>query len=54
MILVFFEDVAGTTKDLGAEDKVKCCSLSEACIDIIRRAHLVDTVAALLSKYSGN
>jgi aryl-alcohol dehydrogenase-like predicted oxidoreductase len=46
------EDVAGTVKALIAEGKVKHFGLSEAGAEIIRRAHLVQPVAALQSEYS--
>ncbi len=46
------EDVAGTVKDLVAEGKVKHFGLSEAGVDILRRAHAVQPVAALQSEYS--
>ena len=46
------EDVAGTVKDLIADGKVKHFGLSEAGVDIIRRAHAVQPVAALQSEYS--
>jgi len=46
------EDVAGTVKDLIAEGKVKHFGLSEAGVDAIRRAHVVQPVAALQSEYS--
>src|SRR6201987_5109723 len=46
------EDVAGTVKDLIAEGKVKHFGLSEAGVDIIRRAHAVQPVTALQSEYS--
>jgi aryl-alcohol dehydrogenase-like predicted oxidoreductase len=46
------EDVAGTVKDLIREGKVKHFGLSEAGVDIIRRAHAVQPVAALQSEYS--
>ncbi|GIJ03968.1 aldo/keto reductase [Spirilliplanes yamanashiensis] len=46
------EDVAGTVRDLIAEGKVKHFGLSEAGVDIIRRAHAVQPVAALQSEYS--
>jgi aryl-alcohol dehydrogenase-like predicted oxidoreductase len=46
------EDVAGTVKDLIAEGKVKYFGLSEAGVQSIRRAHAVQTVAALQSEYS--
>lgn len=46
------EDVAGTVKDLVREGKVKHFGLSEAGADSIRRAHVVQAVAALQSEYS--
>lgn len=46
------EDVAGTVKDLIAEGKVKHFGLSEAGVQTIRRAHAVQSVAALQSEYS--
>ena len=46
------EDVAGAVKDLIREGKVKHFGLSEAGIDIIRRAHAVQPVTALQSEYS--
>ena len=46
------EDVAGTIKDLITEGKVKHFGLSEAGVDIIRRAHAVQPVTALQSEYS--
>jgi aryl-alcohol dehydrogenase-like predicted oxidoreductase len=46
------EDVAGAVKDLIQEGKVKHFGLSEAGIDIIRRAHSVQPVTALQSEYS--
>jgi aryl-alcohol dehydrogenase-like predicted oxidoreductase len=46
------EDVAGTVKDLVREGKVKHFGLSEAGVEIIRRAHAVQPVAALQSEYS--
>lgn len=46
------EDVAGTVKDLIAQGKVKHFGLSEAGVDSIRRAHSVQSVAALQSEYS--
>lgn len=46
------EDVAGTVGDLIAEGKVKYFGLSEAGVEIIRRAHAVQPVAALQSEYS--
>jgi aryl-alcohol dehydrogenase-like predicted oxidoreductase len=46
------EDVAGAVKELIQEGKVKHFGLSEAGVDIIRRAHAVQPVAALQSEYS--
>ena len=46
------EDVAGTVRDLIREGKVKHFGLSEAGVDTIRRAHVVQPVAALQSEYS--
>jgi len=46
------EDVAGAVKDLIKEGKVKHFGLSEAGLETIRRAHLVQPVAALQSEYS--
>jgi aryl-alcohol dehydrogenase-like predicted oxidoreductase len=46
------EDVAGTVKDLIREGKVRHFGLSEAGAQTIRRAHAVQTVAALQSEYS--
>ena len=46
------EDVAGTVRDLIQEGKVKHFGLSEAGVDIIRRAHAVQPVTALQSEYS--
>jgi aryl-alcohol dehydrogenase-like predicted oxidoreductase len=46
------EDVAGTVKDLIAAGKVSHFGLSEAGVDVIRRAHAVQPVAALQSEYS--
>ena len=46
------EDVAGTVRDLIAEGKVKYFGLSEAGVKTIRRAHVVQPVAALKSEYS--
>ncbi|MHC5609997.1 MAG: aldo/keto reductase [Nostoc sp.] len=46
------EDVAGAVKDLIQEGKVKHFGLSEAGVDIIRRAHAVQPVTALQSEYS--
>jgi aryl-alcohol dehydrogenase-like predicted oxidoreductase len=46
------EDVAGAVKDLIAAGKVKHLGLSEAGTQTIRRAHVVQPVAALQSEYS--
>lgn len=46
------EDVAGTVKDLIKEGKVKHFGLSEAGVEMIRRAHAVQPVTALQSEYS--
>jgi aryl-alcohol dehydrogenase-like predicted oxidoreductase len=46
------EDVAGTVKELIKEGKVKHFGLSEAGVQIIRRAHAVQPVTALQSEYS--
>lgn len=46
------EDVAGTVKDLIAEGKVKHFGLSEAGVQSIQKAHVVQPVAALQSEYS--
>jgi aryl-alcohol dehydrogenase-like predicted oxidoreductase len=46
------EDVAGSVKDLIQEGKVRHFGLSEAGVQIIRRAHAVQPVAALQSEYS--
>jgi len=46
------EDVAGTVKDLIKEGKVKHFGLSEAGVDAISRAHVVQPVTALQSEYS--
>ncbi len=46
------EEVAGTIKELIQEGKVKHFGLSEAGIETIRRAHIVQPVAALQSEYS--
>tara|TARA_R110002167_G_scaffold19718_7_gene72573 strand:+ start:317 stop:1306 length:990 start_codon:yes stop_codon:yes gene_type:complete len=46
------EEVAGTAKELIAEGKVKHFGLSEAGVEVIRRAHAVQPVAALQSEYS--
>ncbi|MGA7415187.1 MAG: aldo/keto reductase [Bryobacteraceae bacterium] len=46
------EDVAGAVKDLIQEGKVRHFGLSEAGVQIIRRAHAVQPVTALQSEYS--
>ena len=46
------EDVAGAVKELIQEGKVRHFGLSEAGVQIIRRAHAVQPVAALQSEYS--
>ena len=46
------EDVAGAVKDLIQAGKVKHFGLSESPADAIRRAHAVQSVAALQSEYS--
>ncbi|RQO29657.1 aldo/keto reductase [Taibaiella sp. KBW10] len=46
------EEVAGTVSDLIQEGKVKYFGLSEADAQTIRKAHAVQTVAALQSEYS--
>lgn len=46
------EDVAGTVKELIQEGKVRHFGLSEAGVQVIRRAHNVQPVAALQSEYS--
>jgi aryl-alcohol dehydrogenase-like predicted oxidoreductase len=46
------EDVAGAVKDLIQQGKVKHFGLSEAGVKTIRRAHAVQSVAALQSEYS--
>lgn len=46
------EDVAGAVKDLIAQGKVRCFGLSEAGVEVIRRAHAVQPVTALQSEYS--
>jgi len=46
------EDVAGAVKDLIGQGKVKHFGLSEAGAKTIRRAHVVQPVAALQSEYS--
>lgn len=46
------EEVAGAVKDLIQQGKVKHFGLSEAGVRVIRRAHAVQSVAALQSEYS--
>src|ERR1700704_3278482 len=46
------EDVAGTVKELIEQGKARRFGLSEAGVDTIRRAHVVQTVTALQSEYS--
>jgi aryl-alcohol dehydrogenase-like predicted oxidoreductase len=46
------EDVAGAVKELIQQGKVKHFGLSEAGVQTIRRAHAVQSVAALQSEYS--
>ena len=46
------EDVAGAVKKLIDEGKVRHFGLSEAGVDVIRRAHAVQPVTALQSEYS--
>ncbi|MEV6305937.1 aldo/keto reductase [Actinoplanes sp. NPDC051861] len=46
------EDVAGTVRDLIAAGKVGHFGLSEAGVEVIRRAHAVQPVTALQSEYS--
>jgi aryl-alcohol dehydrogenase-like predicted oxidoreductase len=46
------EDVAGTVRELIAEGKVRHFGMSEAGAQTIRRAHAVQSVAALQSEYS--
>ena len=46
------EDVAGAVKDLIDEGKVRHFGLSEAGVEVIRRAHGVQPVTALQSEYS--
>lgn len=46
------EDVAGAVKDLIKEGKVKHFGLSEAGVQIIKRAHAVQPVTVLQSEYS--
>jgi aryl-alcohol dehydrogenase-like predicted oxidoreductase len=46
------EDVAGAVKDLIREGKVRHFGLSEAGVEVIRKAHAVQPVTALQSEYS--
>jgi aryl-alcohol dehydrogenase-like predicted oxidoreductase len=46
------EDVAGAVKGLIDEGKVRHFGLSEAGIEVIRRAHIVQPLTALQSEYS--
>ncbi len=46
------EEVAGAVKDLIREGKVQHFGLSEAGVEVIRRAHAVQAVTALQSEYS--
>ena len=46
------EDVAGAVKDLIQAGKVRHFGLSEAGVEVIRRAHAVQPVTALQSEYS--
>lgn len=46
------EDVAGAVKELIEQGKVKYFGLSEAGVDVIRRANAVQPVSALQSEYS--
>ena len=46
------EDVAGAVKQLIDEGKVRHWGLSEAGVDVIRRAHAVQPVTALQNEYS--
>lgn len=46
------EDVAGAVKELIQEGKVKHFGLSEAGVEVIRRAHSIQPVTALQSEYS--
>jgi len=46
------EEVAGTVAKLVSEGKVRFFGLSEAGVDIIRRAHSVHPLSALQSEYS--
>ncbi len=46
------EDVAGAVKDLIGQGKVRHFGLSEAGVEVIRRAHAVQPVTALQNEYS--
>jgi aryl-alcohol dehydrogenase-like predicted oxidoreductase len=46
------EDVAGAVKELIRQGKVRNFGLSEAGVQVIRRAHAIQPVAALQSEYS--
>ena len=46
------EEVAGAVKDLIADGKVKHFGMSEASVQTIRRAHVVQPVTAVQSEYS--
>ncbi len=46
------EEVAGTVRELIAQGKVKHFGLSEPAADTIRRAHIVQPIAAVQSEYS--
>lgn len=46
------EDVAGTVKDLIAQGKVRHFGMSEAGVEMIRRAHVIQPLTALQSEYS--
>jgi len=46
------EDVAGVVRDLIHEGKVRYFGMSEAGVQMVRRAHAVQPVAALQSEYS--
>ena len=46
------EDVAGAVKELIAQGKVKHFGLSEAGVQTIRRAHVVQPISAVQSEYS--
>jgi aryl-alcohol dehydrogenase-like predicted oxidoreductase len=49
---VAIEDVAGAISELIAEGKVKHFGMSEAAVQTIRRAHVVQPVTAVQSEYS--